>query len=85
MRVKHLLAMAGTVAGTATLLLAWGAPAGAQPMDVVVPHVFQQPPTTNDCQTQLMINCYSPNQLEQVYGMPTLFNEGLTGKGRTMA
>jgi subtilase family serine protease len=84
MRFKHLLAMAGTVAGTATLLLAFGAPAGAQPMDVVVPHIFQQAPTTADCQMALAINCYSPNQLEQAYGMNSLFNEGLNGSGRTI-
>src|ERR1700755_2159238 len=83
-RVKHLLAMAGTIAGTAALLLAFGAPAGAQPMDVVVPHMFQQAPTTADCESAFAIACYSPNQLEQAYGMNSLYNQGLTGSGRTI-
>lgn len=84
MRVRRLLVIVGTVAGSAALLLSGGAPAGAEPLHVAVPHVFTQAPTTADCEAQLAVACYSPNQLEQAYDMNPLYSEGLTGKGRTI-
>jgi subtilase family serine protease len=41
-------------------------------------------PTTAYCETNYHIACYSPNQLEEAYGLPTLYKKGVTGKGQTI-
>jgi subtilase family serine protease len=74
-------------AGSTTAAAAGGAI--ARP-DVIGHHVYQlgkraTPPTTATCQAQFGINCYSPVQLEKAYGTPSLYNKGITGRGRTIA
>jgi subtilase family serine protease len=79
---RRLLAVFGTVATTAVMLL-YGS-AVAKPMHVLIPHRFAQPPTTAQCETAAAIACYSPNQFQQAYDMKPLYDAGLTGKGRTI-
>ncbi len=43
------------------------------------------PFTTAQCQAQFQINCYDPAQVQQAYNLTTLYNHGLTGRGRTIA
>lgn len=45
---------------------------------------FTQPPTTADCEAAFQIACYEPGQIETAYGLPTLFADGVTGKGQTI-
>lgn len=84
MRFKRVFAVAGTLAGAAVLSVSAAGTAGAAPFNVVVPHVFKQAPTTADCESQLAIACYSPNQYEQAYDMNPLYSQGLTGAGKTI-
>ncbi len=41
-------------------------------------------PTSEWCVRAFGINCYSPRQLEQAYGLPQLYARGLDGRGRTI-
>ncbi len=41
-------------------------------------------PTSARCVLAFGINCYSPRQLEQAYGLPQLYGRGLDGQGRTI-
>ena len=43
------------------------------------------PPSTQECQALLQINCYDPAQVEQAYNLTSLYNSGITGKGKTIA
>jgi subtilase family serine protease len=43
------------------------------------------PPTTRDCRTLAGIACYSPTQFQAAYHLPTLYDAGITGRGRTIA
>ena len=61
------------------------APALAEPLHELVPHVFAQPPTTAECETDFGIACYSPLQLQSAYDMAPLYHHGLTGAGETIA
>jgi subtilase family serine protease len=45
---------------------------------------FAGPPTTAQCEAQLKIACYQPGQIEQAYGLPTLYAHGINGRGRTI-
>jgi subtilase family serine protease len=46
---------------------------------------FGQVPITNaQCEAELNINCYVPNQIEAAYNLPALYNRGITGKGTTI-
>jgi subtilase family serine protease len=57
----------------------------ARPYDDVLSHArTTAPPTTADCEADFGVACYSPNQFERAYDMPSLYNAGLTGKGRTI-
>jgi len=42
------------------------------------------PPTTKICEQQFKIACYQPAQLQQAYGLPSLLQAGITGKGQTI-
>ena len=80
-----LIAAAAALAGSATPALPEG-PAISAPAHGNVIHraVFRtdQPPDSSDCQSQYQINCYTPAQLEQAYGLLPLYAKGVTGKGR---
>jgi subtilase family serine protease len=81
---QRFAALVGTI-GASFGLLAWGAgSAAAAPFHSFVPHRFAQPPTTADCETQFGIACYQPFQLQRAYGMSSLYQAGLTGKGKTI-
>src|SRR6202041_888088 len=43
------------------------------------------PPTTGQCEAKYKIACYSANQIQAAYGLPTLYSEGVTGAGQTIA
>jgi subtilase family serine protease len=83
------LAIASAV-GSATTV----ASAAAEPASQTVTHAGlyyirhvspDEPPTTQECQSLLQINCYDPAQVEQAYNLTSLYNRGVTGKGRTIA
>jgi subtilase family serine protease len=44
----------------------------------------QGPPTTAQCKKDIGIACYSPLQYQAAYGTTALYNEGLTGAGKTI-
>ncbi|WP_375401593.1 S8 family serine peptidase [uncultured Amnibacterium sp.] len=70
-------------------------PASAAPLPVPVPasanvphkftHRAETPPTTANCQTAFGVACYSPKQYRRAYGFNTLYRQGVTGRGRTIA
>jgi subtilase family serine protease len=45
---------------------------------------FPPPPTSAQCDQMYGVECYSPLQIERAYDLAPLFNEGLSGKGRTI-
>ena len=79
-------------AGTLTMLsaVATAAAATAAPTIRIYPGVihadghYSQPPTTADCEADFSVACYEPGQIEQAYGLPTLFSSGVDGKGETI-
>jgi len=42
-------------------------------------------PTNADCQAQGHIHCYSPQELRKAYGLTSAIDNGITGKGETIA
>jgi subtilase family serine protease len=58
--------------------------ASAKPMHVRYPGHFKQPPTTAQCEHQIGIACYGPQQFEQAYNMNPLYRAGLNGAGKTI-
>ncbi|MBV8986986.1 MAG: S53 family peptidase [Solirubrobacterales bacterium] len=60
------------------------APALAEPLHVLIPHRYAQPPTTAQCEAATNRACYSPAQFQQAYNMKPLYQVGLTGKGKTI-
>jgi subtilase family serine protease len=40
--------------------------------------------TTAQCRAQLQISCYNGRQIEQAYGTPQLYSQGITGAGETI-
>ncbi|MFD8481705.1 S8 family serine peptidase [Kitasatospora sp. NPDC059673] len=42
------------------------------------------PISTSDCVSQIGIHCYSPLQYRQAYNLNPLYQQGITGKGRTI-
>src|ERR1700691_2140684 len=45
---------------------------------------FAAPPTTADCEAQLGLACYSPQQFQNAYNLGPLYKKGFTGKGETI-
>lgn len=85
MSLRRLLVLIATCASTAVAALALGSGvAAAEPFHIAIGHAFAQPPTTADCQAEIQINCYSPNQYQKAYDMLPLYRQGLTGKGKTI-
>ena len=68
MHPKGLAALLMTAAASAAVMVAGSATASAEPLHYLVPHVFAQPPTTAQCESDFGIACYNPNQLETAYG-----------------
>jgi subtilase family serine protease len=44
----------------------------------------QGPSSTAQCQQTLQISCYNPAQIQQAYNLPSLYAEGVNGKGATI-
>jgi subtilase family serine protease len=72
------------LATTVALVLCASGTAAAQPLHILFPHQFPQPPTTAQCETGFGIACYGPPQFQQAYNMKPLYRAGLTGRGRTI-
>ena len=85
MHAKGLAALIGTIAASAAVMAGGTVSASAAPLHHLFPHVFAQPPTTAQCESNFGIACYNPRQLEQAYGLPLLYLAGLNGAGQTIA
>jgi subtilase family serine protease len=63
---------------------------GSGPAVLIHPGAIQrfgstkQPPTTADCEADFQVACYEPGQIQQAYGTPRLYAQGITGKGETI-
>jgi subtilase family serine protease len=69
----------------AVLACAWTAgTATAEPLHVMLPGHFAQPPTTAQCIAESGLACYGAPQIEQAYDMRPLYRAGLTGAGKTI-
>lgn len=42
------------------------------------------PPSTQTCESQFKIACYTPLQVQQAYNTPQLYRQGITGAGQTI-
>jgi subtilase family serine protease len=42
------------------------------------------PPTTAECEQNDHVACYGATQIEQAYGLPTLYRQGIEGQGQTI-
>jgi subtilase family serine protease len=42
------------------------------------------PPTTASCEKDYKVACYQPAQIQQAYDLPSLYAEGITGRGTTI-
>jgi subtilase family serine protease len=42
------------------------------------------PPSTQTCEQQFKIACYTPRQVQQAYNTPELYRQGITGAGQTI-
>jgi subtilase family serine protease len=86
-----LVAGAAAAAPAATTRDLTSGPGAAAPRIVVTPGVRQLAQTTLSvpwdtslCESKLQIACYQPDQIEAAYDESPLFNEGITGSGRTI-
>ncbi|MGW6263379.1 S53 family peptidase [Streptomyces sp. NPDC055085] len=85
------VAAATSVAALAVPALAFTAPASVS-HTLAVPAVaghrlvrgVSSPLSSEQCQANWKINCYSPLQYRSAYGLNALYHRGVTGKGRTI-
>ncbi|HEY2127106.1 MAG TPA: S53 family peptidase [Streptosporangiaceae bacterium] len=97
MRVRRPLSIAAGAAAVAVAVAgssagAIGGVAAAAPAVVrispdavhAMPAFVDGPPTTQACEQQFKIACYSPLQVQQAYNTPKLYGHGITGKGQTI-
>jgi subtilase family serine protease len=84
LRSRRFTALIGTVGATFGVLLCMGGTASAKPMHWLDSHVFASPPTTAQCEAAIGLACYSPQQFQKAYNMNSLYQQGLTGRGRTI-
>jgi subtilase family serine protease len=45
---------------------------------------IDQPYTSQECQQQFQVNCYTPTQIQQAYSLQSLYSAGITGRGTTI-
>jgi subtilase family serine protease len=99
-RIAALIAGAGALAAAAVAAAAPAVPAASvsraapphiapwlkvKPGAIRLSMTFQQgPPTTRDCETNLGVECFTPNQIRAEYHTPALYAKGITGKGTTI-
>lgn len=71
-----------------------GTPASAHPLSVsqvltaedsIFPPAHPYPPTNAECQAEGNLQCYTPQELRQAYGLTSVIDGGITGKGETIA
>jgi subtilase family serine protease len=88
-----LTAVAGSaVVGSATARASTASNAGGASTLIVHPAAngvhgaFMTPIPLTDaqCEAIYQISCYTPDQVEAAYGLPTLYSHGTTGKGQTI-
>lgn len=76
---------AGSAAGSAALpgpAVSSAAGVLARPAAIYLNHVNADAPyTAAQCQAVLRISCYVPSQVQQAYGLPSLYAKDITGKG----
>jgi subtilase family serine protease len=90
MRRRFLMTLAAAGALTMLSAVVTAAAATAAPAIRISPGVihadghYAQPPTTADCEAALGVACYEPTQVQQAYGLPTLYSTGVTGTGETI-
>jgi subtilase family serine protease len=63
------------------------APVGAAAAAVICPaplFLEPSPPTSAECVARAGVQCYSPAQMEQAYGLKRLYRKGYNGRGRTI-
>jgi subtilase family serine protease len=66
------------------VLTCGAATAGAEPLHLAFNAHFAQPPTTAECESEIGIACYGAPQMERAYDMGPLYQNGLTGTGKTI-
>ena len=49
-----------------------------------VGHVWDQPPTTAQCEASFQIACYEPPQIQTAYNLKPLYDRGVNGAGTTI-
>jgi subtilase family serine protease len=77
---------AGGAGGAAAVTAAPQAMISIQPGAIHLARTaLNQPPTTADCEAAFDVACYQPTQIEQAYNVPTLYRDGITGQGTTIA
>src|SRR6202050_2187654 len=75
-----LLTVGGSGAAVATAVSATPVPLA----QVLSTQAFAKPPPTADCEAQIGIACYSPQQFQTAYNLGPLYKKGFTGKGETI-
>jgi|HubBroStandDraft_1064217.scaffolds.fasta_scaffold94823_1 subtilase family serine protease len=77
-------AAAGTPLAAAQARTHLGPPVLIHPGEIQALGNFNQPPTTADCEASYQVACYEPGQVQQAYGLPALYANGVTGRGQTI-
>jgi subtilase family serine protease len=81
-------ALAATAASPPAVLPASAvaiSPAAISPEAIVLHAVNpERPYSTQECQQQFQLNCYTPAQIQQAYDLMPLYRAGITGKGTTI-
>jgi subtilase family serine protease len=84
------VAVAGALAPAGVTSVTAGAHQQARAVVRIQPGVLQMkgrfasPPTTGQCESDFGVACYEPTQIQQAYGLPTLFGRGTDGNGQTI-
>ena len=79
------VALAGGGAGAVGVATSASGGGGLAPLARLVSHVsYPTPPTTADCEQQIGVACYSPQQFQTAYDMAPLYKKGLDGTGQTI-
>lgn len=74
----------GGVALVCAVLIGPIGAAGAAGNSPASPFTEPSPPTSAQCLAAIGLQCYSPAQMEQAYGLKPLYRKGYDGRGRTI-
>jgi subtilase family serine protease len=82
-----IVAVAGATVGGASAATSTITPMAVliHPDQIYAGTVNAGPPTTAHCEAAFHVACYQPAQIQQAYNLPTLFSNGITGEGETIA